>query len=359
MLAVQPPPERYFDHAATTPLDPRALEEMLPFMGTHAGNASSLHDPGRRARAAVEAARESVAELLGAEDPQQVVFTSGATESNNWICNVFGRIAVSPFEHSSMSEPCAAHGAEVLRNDGYMLAAPSQQPELVSVICVSNETGAVLDLSAAAGWGYPLHSDVSQALGKMPLPSVDLGYASCSAHKLYGPMGVGALYIKEGIMAQASLGGGQEGGLRSGTLNVPGIVGFGAAARIAADEMPERMDQARALRDALLQELGSPAWLAVVSPREASPYILALSIEGILGESLVIELDRRGFAISAGAACSSGSTEASPSLVALGLGEERARSVVRISFGRANTLESAADLARAMRESVTSLLNSA
>lgn len=346
---------QYFDNAATTPLDPKILNEMLPYLGEAFGNANSLHGFGRRASAAIETARERVASLVGAEDPHQVLFTSGATEANNQVLNSFSRLAVSPFEHSSVREPARARFAQVLENHGFKVLAPTNVVDLVSVMRVNNETGTVLDLPTELSETQLVHSDITQALGKIPVSMHRLSFATCSAHKLYGPKGVGAVVFAEEPPHAWNLGGEQEHGLRGGTLNVPAIVGFGAACVVAADEMDANYAHAEICRAVLLEQLAGCTDWQINGGSSLSPYILSLSFYGLEGETLVIELDRLGFAVSSGAACSSGSNEPSHVLQSAGLEPEWSRGTVRVSFGKFNTAESSAQLGIAMRRIVENL----
>ncbi|MBC8065949.1 MAG: aminotransferase class V-fold PLP-dependent enzyme, partial [Chlorobia bacterium] len=182
---------RYFDNAATTPVDPRVLEEMLPYFSEGFGNANSIHEPGRRARAGVDLARERVAQLVGANYPELVVFTSGATETNNWFLQSFSSVACSPFEHSSVLETVIASGGEVLENDHYRLFPPLRAKDLTAVMLVNNETGAIFP---AYPLGNALFRDLTQAVGKIPLDEHAFDAGSFSAHKFYGPKGVGACF---------------------------------------------------------------------------------------------------------------------------------------------------------------------
>lgn len=348
--------ENYFDHAASTPVDPRVLEAMLPYFCEAHGNAHSLHAAGMRARHAVEDAREEVAALLGAEDPEEIIFTSGATESNNWVLQRFSRLAISPFEHPSVAVTGRAQGAHVLVNDRERLFPPIDPVDLVSVMWVNNETGTILDVPGCAEWGIPVHSDLTQATGKVTFDLSKVCFGSLSAHKFYGPKGVGALYARGGCGFDPLLyGGGQESGARAGTLNVPGIVGMGMAARLAREHQAQDHAHASQLREIVLDSLGTFSdWREVRSPAQ-SPFILNLCFLGLVGESLVVELDCRGFAVSAASACKSGSGAESQALLALGVEPAWARGALRISFGRCNTKESAHALANHLREAVESL----
>lgn len=300
---------------------------------------------------AVEESRALLAELIGAEDPSEITFTSGATEANNWVLNAFDSYSVSPFEHSSVREPAIAAGQEILDNHGYWLVGAATP--LVSVMSVNNETGAILDPPVGTA---KIHRDITQAVGKLPIDLAGIDYASSSGHKIYGPKGVGALFVKGGDQIEPLLrGGGQEKGLRAGTLNVPGIVGFGEAARVALGEMEGDAARANELRRIVLDGLGPVSDWRENSAARQSPYILSVSFAGLEGQPLVEELDRRGFAVSSGAACSSGSTEPSHVLTALGVESVWLRGTLRISFGRTNTHSSAQALSRAIVETVESV----
>ena len=372
-------PARYFDHAATTPLAPEVLREMEPYLGL-AGNAHSIHAFGRRAGAAVDLARGRVAELIEAEDPSQVVFTSGATEACNAVLAMHEGGWVSPFEHVAVREPALARGYRVMANEILEVKAPNHglppkggkggggpayrepldptpaPPHGEGILClmaVNNEIGAVWnvrDLPAERRF-----ADATQALGKISYSVDGLDYAAFSAHKLYGPQGVGAIYAADAALDPFVKGGDQEEGRRAGTLNVAGIVGFGAACALAADRLEADHAHAAELRALVLDELRSLSDWRVNGGEDAVPHILSLSLAGLEGETLVIEADRVGFALSAGAACSSRSTEPSHVLVALGVGDLWRRGTVRISFGRANTPETARDLGRNLVRSAEKL----
>ena len=240
-----------------------------------------------------------------------------------------------------------------MSNEGWTLSPPSPV-ELVSVMTVNNETGALLTMPECPG--AMRHTDATQAVGKLAFDATAYDFVSCSGHKFYGPKGVGALFLRGAEPIEPLLrGGGQEHGVRAGTLNVPGIVGMGMAAELAHERRIHDFDHAVALRGALFAGIEPVPDCFVFSPEHASPYIVSLAFAGVQGESLVIELDRLGFAISSGAACSSGSTEPSPVLTALGLSEDLVRGAIRISFGRENTLESVESLAKNLAEAVLAL----
>jgi len=368
----------YLDHHATTPVDPRVLERMLPFFGPGYGNASvRAHGPGRRAAEAVEAARAAVAALVGAT-PAQVIFTSGATESNYLALlglappvappreRARGHVITSLGEHKSTLDAVAqleARGLDVDRvapdPDGIVTpdavaAALRADTTLVSLMLVNNEIGTINPLGAISarltGSDALVHSDGAQAAGRVPVDVRALGVdlLSLSAHKVYGPKGVGALIVSDrarGRLRPSMPGGGQEGGLRGGTLNVPGIVGFGAACELAATLLHAEAARVRALRDALLARL-----------RAAIPELrvngsldlrvggnLSVTVPGIDGEALLREVGR-DVALTSGAACSAGRGDASHVLTALGLSDADARATLRMCVGRTTT---EADIARA------------
>lgn len=353
----------YLDHNATTPVDERVLEAMLPLLQTQFGNPSSRHRYGRLARAALDQAREQVAALVGAQ-ANQVVFTSGGTEGNQLALlgslggasgRQSGHLACSAVEHPSLTAAAA-----VLQRQGWELDRLTvdaqgrvqlprqglhQQTRLVSVMWANNETGAVQDLApvvaAAQRVGALVHSDAVQAAGKVAVDFATSGVQlmSLSAHKLYGPKGVGALIHDRAVDLTAVMaGGGQESGLRGGTENLPGIVGFGRAAELALAEMTQRQEHLLALRDELdsgIAAMDGTVRFAVDAQR--LPNTLMFALQGIEGETLLMELDRKGLAVSSGSACSAGSTEPSHVLTAMGVAPELARNAIRVSLGKDNS----------------------
>jgi cysteine desulfurase len=342
-------PVRYFDNGATTRIDPRVLEEMMPWLREDFGNASSMHIWGRKAMAAVDEARERCATLIGAEDPEEIFFTSGATESNNWVLQRCGSFAASPFEHSSVralvEELPEGHR---LPNSGWSVGTPEQSVDLISVMAVNSEMGCIVSRPKFSGL---VHSDVTQGAGKVPISLEGIDYASFSSHKMSGPKGVGGLYMKSGRELEPLIyGGGQERGLRSGTLNVSGIIGFGAAAKLAHDDFESNRAHVSELRNIVKQELAQVPDVRCNDHVDQSPFTLSLSFYKLVGETLVIEMDARGWAISAGSACSSGSQTVSPVLVSLGITDDWARGTVRMSFSKWNTKESAAAMAKDLAE---------
>lgn len=353
--------DRYFDNAATSPIDPRVLQAMLPYLSDSCGNPNSIHSWGMQARDAVERAREQVAILIGADDPSQITFTSGATEANNWVLNAADEIVISPFEHSAMREPALAKGAKFLHNEGLDLVTQalrtpdSPSKALVSVMSVNNEIGTTWRPQDYVQESQLLHSDITQSVGKLPVDLTGLDFASFSAHKFYGPKGIGAFWSRNEPPPPLIRGGEQESGLRGGTLNVPAIVGMGAAAEIAAEGQSKDLSHAENLREILIDGLNGLADTQINGGSRTSPFIMSVSFQGLEGETLVLEMDRAGYAISAGAACSSRSTEPSHVLSALKMKPEWLRGTVRISFGRTNTKEATAALAKKMRTTVEML----
>ncbi|HEX4300733.1 MAG TPA: cysteine desulfurase family protein [Gammaproteobacteria bacterium] len=353
----------YLDHNATTPLDPRVLEAMQPWLlGAH-GNPASVHKPGRAAHAALEEARAQVAALVAAR-PAEVIFTGGGTEADNLglkgVCYgpPSGQLLIGAIEHSAVLGPAdalAELGWTVQRVpvDGegrYDLAAlegllSKKDVRLVSAMLANNETGALQDVAAMAARAHAagalLHCDAVQAAGKVPVEFRVLGadLMTLSAHKLNGPRGVGALIIDRRVDLKPLVhGGGQEQGLRGGTENLAGIVGFGKAAELAKYELQQRADHARALRDVLEAEVHKLPGARVFSGgAERLPNTLQFGIEGLDGEWLVMELDKRGIAVSSGSACHSGKGEPSHVLLAMGFDPALAKSALRVSFGLGNT----------------------
>lgn len=359
----------YFDHNATTPLDGRVLEAMLPYLKSCHGNPSSLHRPGRIARDAVETARAQVAALTGAA-PTQVVFTSGGSEANNlaikglaWSLKP-GRVCIGATEHPSVAAP-----AQFLRSQGwecrtlpvdaqgvieeFALAETAENPpDIVAVMLANNETGVVQDVAriaaVARNSGAWLHCDAVQAAGKTPLsfPQTGAHLMSLSGHKIYGPKGTGALIVDPSVPLTPLIHGGeQEKGLRGGTENVAAIVGFGKAAELAAAELEEHGRRLRRLRDILERSIETlPGTTVFARAAERLPNTLQFAVAGYDGETLVMLLDRHGIAVSSGSACASGAREPSPVLLAMGVDPALATGAVRISLGKGNTEAEAEEL---------------
>ncbi|HEY7789033.1 MAG TPA: aminotransferase class V-fold PLP-dependent enzyme [Vicinamibacterales bacterium] len=378
-------PPVYLDSHATTPVDPRVLERMLPFFTERFGNASSRSHPyGWEADEAVETAREQVASLVGAK-LREIIFTSGATESNNLALRGVaalrgrGHIISATTEHKAILDPLRRLEREGFRvswvpvaSDGLLdpesvRAAIADDTILISIMAANNEIG-VLPPVAAVGAiarerGVLFHTDAVQAAGKVPfdVEAAGVDLASFSAHKMYGPKGVGALYVRRRKpkldLVPLMDGGGQERGLRPGTLNVPGIVGFGAAAEICHDEMPAESVRIGALRDRLLHGLRErlPNIHVNGSMTARLPQNLNTAFPDIEGEALLMGL--RTLAVSSGSACTSTSVEPSHVLKAIGLSDELARASLRFGLSRFTTpaeieyaIETVADLVGKLRE---------
>jgi len=353
----------YLDNAATTPLDERVLETMLPLLRAGSGNPSSLHAFGVAASEAVEEARVSVAKFLGAS-PAEIYFTSGGTESD--ALAVFGlarankekrHIVISSVEHAAVYEAASRleyEGYEVSRvpvdehglvDPGEFEAALRPDTALAAVVWANNEIGTVQPIaelsSICAEKGIPFHSDAVQAAGRSSLKvdEVPVSTLALSSHKLYGPQGVGALYVRDGVrVSPLQVGGGQESGLRSGTQNVAGIAGFGAAARLAGEECEERARHEMELRDLLIEEATDIPGVSLNGhPEKRLSNNAHFSVEGVEAEGIVLLCDAMGYAIGSGSACSSGGHKASRVLLALGQSEREAFSAVRVTIGKGNT----------------------
>jgi cysteine desulfurase len=356
----------YLDNAATTPVDPRVLETMLPHLSARRGNPSSLHASGVAAREAVEEAREPVAELIGASS-EEIFFTGGGTEADNLAVLGLARAAppekrhavVSRVEHAAVRESARrlqSEGFEVtwIGVDADGLVDPAEfesalRPEtaLAAVVWANNEVGTVEPIEELAGicakHDVPLHADAVQAAGRLRLDvvKVPVSTLALSGHKLYAPQGVGALYVCDGVSPEPVLfGGGQERGLRSGTENVAGIVGLGEAARLAREEMDERVQHEKKLRERIVAgATGIPGVRLNGHLRKRLSNNVHLTVEGVEAEGLVLFLDALGYAIGSGSACASGGHKASPVLLAMGRNEREAFSSVRITVGKDNTAE--------------------
>ncbi|MDP1674903.1 MAG: cysteine desulfurase family protein [Burkholderiales bacterium] len=362
----------YFDHNATTPLDERVLEVMLPFLREQCGNASSRHEFGTIARKAVDDAREQVAALVGVQ-PLQVIFTSGGTEANNlFIKGAAGYLKPAQIAVSAIEHPCVAKPAQELARQGWSLrrlavtrqgkvdlgdvdAALATATGMVSVMLANNETGVIQDVAAVGERARRakalMHSDAVQALGKMTVDfnALNVHAMTLSAHKIYGPKGAGALVVDKRLELRPLLsGGGHERGMRSGTENVAAIVGFGAACALAAGRMADLNRQLSALRERLERGLAGLGAVIFGAAAERVPNTSYFSLSGIDGEALVIELDKAGYAVAAGAACSSTSSKPSATLLAMGVAPEVARGAVRFSLGAANTAEQVDEFLKAL-----------
>lgn len=357
----------YLDHNAAAPLRPAARAAMLAALDVF-GNASSVHAEGRRARALVDEARAAVAALVNAH-PQEVVFTSGATESNVWaLSQPWRRIALARIEHDSVRAPAAEIAARrdaeavdlpVDSNGRVDVTAAGQgHGTLLALQMVNSETGVVQDVATAGLWatesGARLHCDAAQAPGRVPIDFPTLGAAtmSLSAHKIGGPKGVGALVISGNTPMTSLLpGGGQEMRRRAGTENVAAIAGFGAAARAALDDLADARRIA-ALRDRLEAEVlrMTPGAVVIGAPAPRAGNTSSIALRGASAETLVIKFDLAGVAVSAGSACSSGKVSESPVLRAMGLPPEIAQGAIRVSLGPTTTDDDIAAFLAAWRK---------
>ena len=372
----------YLDNNSTTPCDPRVVEAMMPYFFEHHGNAASRNHPfGWVAEEAVDYAREQIAKLIGA-DQKEIIFTSGATESNNLaLKGVFemyvgkgNHIITATTEHKAILDTCKRiekDGGEItyleVQNDGLidlvaLEAAIRPTTILVSIMWANNETGVIQDMKAigdiCAKHGVLLHSDATQSVGKIPVNARETGVhlMSFTGHKMYGPKGVGVLYVSRKnprvkVTAQMD-GGGHERGMRSGTLNVPGIVGMGKAAEIAIAEMGQDAARLRKLRDKLQTELMKMEEVYVNGNEESRmPHVTNLSFKHVEGEGLMMTFNQN-IAVSSGSACTSASLEPSYVLVALGLGDDLAHSSIRFSLGRFTTEDDVDYAIEALRNGV-------
>ena len=378
----------YLDHAATTPTDPAVVQTMLPYFSANYGNPSSIYRVGQMARTGLDRARQVSASVLGSR-ASEIVFTSGATESNNlalkgvaWAARLAGpenalppHIITSAIEHHAV-----LHAAQALEAQGFTVSylpcdargiidpvdvAAAVRPEtcLISVMYANNEVGAIqpiAEISAIARLaGIPLHTDAVQAAGTLPLNVQALGVdlLSLSAHKFYGPKGVGLLYVRKGTPIRYQQdGGGQESGRRGGTENVPLIVGLGEALTRATSSLGAYNQHASALRDLLWERIQEDIPDVKLNGPEPGDERLAnnlnISIRGIQGETVLLALDMEGVEASAGSACTTGNSEPSHVLLAMRLSEAETRSSMRLTVGRGNTVDEINDAADALKEVV-------
>lgn len=371
----------YLDHNATTPIDERVLEAMLPWLQEGFGNPSSVHSKGRQARAALDQAREQVAQLVSAH-PGQVIFTSSGTEANNAALKGVafrsspGRIAISAIEHASIRGPAEALKRQAWQvdmaavdGDGickpeYLDAVLSTETRLASVMWANNETGTIQPVHELADLcrerGVLFHTDAVQAAGKLEVDFSASGahLLSLSAHKLYGPKGVGALIADKSVDMEPLLhGGGQEKDRRGGTENLASIVGFGKAAELARIELIERRrhveEQRRYFESHLRQVLPEVVIFAEEAERLGNTVLLA--IPGLEGQTLIMSLDKIGIEVSSGSACGSEHSEPSPVLKAMGVAREIALGAIRISLGKQNTMQDIERLIGALESQVRQL----
>jgi cysteine desulfurase len=355
----------YLDHSATTPVRPEVLEAMLPYLKDRFGNASSIHSFGREAKVALEESREKVAQILGAA-PSEIYFTSGGTESDNLAIkgvayanrNKGRHVITSQVEHHAVLESCgflAKEGFEItyLPVDSFGLVDPEdlrkavrEDTVLVSIMHANNEVGTIQPIEelsqAAREKGTYFHTDAVQSLGKLPIDvrKLQVDLISMSGHKIYGPKGVGAIYIRKGTrITPWAHGGHHERSRRAGTENVPGIVGFTRALELLSAEMEDHKRHTGNLAQALYRQLVDtiPDVVMHGHPRKRIPNILSLSFKGVEGESVILSLDLKGVAVASGSACTSGTLEPSHVLSAMKVAPDIAQGALRFSFGRDNT----------------------
>ena len=375
----------YLDNAASTAVHPEVVKEMLPYFDVQYGNPSSIHQFGRKAKNAIQKARKQVAALIDAE-PDEILFTSGGTESNNTI--LYGitklqgshldqnHIITSSIEHEAILEPCRdleKNGVKVtyLSVDEHGIVNPSDitnsinpQTVIVSVIFANNEVGTIQPIKEISKicnkYQIPLHTDAVQAVGKVPINVKELGVdaLSISSHKINGPKGVGALFIKKGLtIAPEILGGGQENGMRSGTENVASIVGFGKACEIAKERLNENISHFQTLHSSMLSKIVKeiPHVKLNGHPRKRIFNNIHLTFLGVNGEDLIIKLDEYSIAASTGSACSVHSQKASHVLKAMGFNHEQITGSLRISFGYMNTLDEVEQAVEVLKKVVAEL----
>ncbi len=373
----------YMDHSATSPVDPEVFEAMKPYFQEEFGNASTLYKLGRDGKRAMENARAQVASIIGAE-PKDVIFTSGGTESDNIaikgiaykLKNKGRHIITSNIEHPAVHETCnylEKNGFEVtyvpVGTDGLLKASDVEDAIrddtiLITVMHANNEIGTIQPIAEigkiAHEKGVLFHTDAVQSVGKIPVDvnALNVDLLSISSHKLYGPKGIGALYIKKGVRLEPIIhGGGHERGLRPGTENVPAIVGFGKACQLAEENLEEESARLIRLRDKLVDavlEQNEEAYLNGDKEKRL-PGNANFRFTGIEGESLILHLDSKGIAASTGSACSSTKLEPSQVLMAIGLEEVEAHGSLRISLGRENTEEDIDHAITSIKEVVDTL----
>jgi len=365
----------YLDHHATTPCDPRVVDIMLPFFSQNFGNAASLtHEHGRRAANAVEDARIAIARFFGVQ-PNEIYFTAGATESNNIALNLLApgdHLITTAVEHKSVLAPAQRmekRGVELTiltpNREGFIDAAALREAmrpntKLVSIEAANGEIGTIQPIQEFAAIcrerGVLYHSDITQAAGKIPQTLANADLASFSGHKLYGPKGIGGLYIRRGVRAEPLVvGGGQERKIRSGTVNVPGVVGMAEAFRIRKEEMINEGKRLTALRNDLWDRVTAEiAGASVNGPRELRlPGNLNVSFDRIEADSLIVAMRR--FSLSSGSACSSGERGPSPVLTAIGVPEAAALGSIRFGLGKSTTAEQLAMLVDDLKRIVAKL----
>lgn len=362
----------YLDNSATTPIDKEVVEAMLPFLTEKFGNASSIHFFGQEARGAVDKARHQVADLINAQQ-NQIIFTSGGTESNNLAIRGFCQMNEKYGKHiitSKIEHPAVMNVCEQLEEIGYEVTylpvyedgivhvedvekAIREDTVLISIMTANNEIGTIQPVKEIGelvkaqrenGNKLWFHTDAVQAVGKIPVDVEEIGcdMLSISAHKIYAPKGAGALFVKRGVRLKSqNLGGHQERERRGGTENVPTIVAFGKACELANKNLQENHEHLKNLRDTFEKGVINKISEVIINGDKENrlPNISNITFKFVEGEGLLINLDMQGIAVSTGSACSSGSLEPSPIILAIGQKEELARGAVRFSFGKENTLD--------------------
>ncbi|MFZ3105445.1 MAG: cysteine desulfurase NifS [Smithella sp.] len=373
----------YLDHCATTPVHAEVMEAMLPYFRDYFGNPSSVHTFGKTARGAIDEAREKVARLIGSHS-EEIIFTSGGTESDNLAIRGVVYASENKGNHiitTNIEHPAVLNNYKYLKGRGFEVTyipvnqdglvdpndvekAIRSDTVLISVMHANNEIGTIEPISEigtiAKERGICFHTDAVQTVGKIPVDvnQLNVDLLSLSGHKIYGPKGIGALYIKKGTEIIPTLyGGGQERELRHGTENVAGVVGLGKACEVAFGDLASQMEELRNLRDCLQTRILEEISDVYVNghPVKRLPHILNISVESVEGESIVRDLDNKGIAISASSACTSDSIEISRVILALGIPRDIARGTVRISLGRDNTLEEVINTSEVLREIVEKL----
>lgn len=375
----------YLDHAATTPVDPRVLEAMLPYFKEKFGNASSVHCFGQEATQAVEHAREQAAAFLDAK-PAEIIFTSGATEGNNTVIKTVARQLKQQkgLDHlitSSIEHPCVLESMQALEREGFKVTylpagekgivspadfarALTPKTALASIMYANNEVGTIQPIKELAAMAQAkkvlFHTDAVQAVNYLDCRVDRLGvdYLTLSAHKFYGPKGVGLIYRRSGApLAPYLHGGAQENRLRAGTLNVPGIVGLGQAIELVLAERVSRAERVRRLRDALITglEKSIPDIIINGDREQRLPNNANVTIKYVEGESMLMSLDMQGIAVSTGSACSSGSLEPSHVILALGVPKEFSHGSLRFTLGKDNNADDVRAVLKALPPIVTRL----
>jgi len=375
----------YLDNAASTAVHPEVVKEMMPYFDIQYGNPSSIHQFGRKAKNAIQKARKQVAALIGAE-PDEILFTSGGTESNNTI--LYGipklqgshldqnHIITSSIEHEAILQPCKEFeniGIKItyIPVDEHGIVDPNDiansinsQTVLVSIMLANNEVGTIQPIKEISEickkYQIPLHTDAVQAVGKVPINVKELGVdaLSVSSHKINGPKGIGALFIKKGLrVAPQILGGGQENGMRSGTENVASIVGFGKACEIAKERLNENISHFETLHSTMLSRVIKEIPHVKLNGHSEKRIFnnIHLTFMGVNGEDLIIKLDEHGIAASTGSACSMHTQKASHVLQAMGFNHEQITGSLRISFGYMNTLDEVEQAVEVLKKVVAEL----